>query len=70
MDDGVSIFVVAIIALAEWLNISSKFIQNEMTIYKLERSEKLSIFSKYTSAPPNIAYGIIKQKLFWSFEGF
>lgn len=35
MDDGASISVVAIIGLAIWLNVSSNFIKNEVTVYSL-----------------------------------
>jgi hypothetical protein len=41
MDDGASIFVIAIIGLAIWLNVSSNFIKNETTIYELQCSKEL-----------------------------
>ena len=70
MDDGVSIFVVAIIGLALWLNISSNFIKNEITIYKLECSEKLvdGICKTTSHTAFNYTYKALEDKqsvIFW-----
>jgi hypothetical protein len=74
MDDGASIFVVAIIGLAIWLNLSSNFIKNETTVYELQCSEKLDngICKKTSHASTYFTYKTFDDKqsvIFWVNDG-